>query len=683
MRKKKSLVALGIGTSILFLLPAIAGATPAGTVDYVDVSNDVILQAQGRDIQGDITVGQTVKFGAKLVGGRQMTLDNLVFARRDAANTNLDFGHQTNYALGTNQQVYEASTTFAAAGTYTVWVAYNRGGTWTDLLPKQTITVVDSAPPPPPPGDGSEQPLGAGTGWNRTFTDEFSGTAVDTTKWQYQSSAESDWSTTPFGTGNPGNQQLEFDQPQNCSVSNGTLKQLAKPDNITSQSGQHYNWSSCLITSTGTNGWASRYGFIEIRAQLPGPKGFWPAFWTWQAPGVSNWNETDVYEFYSDNHTKLYLSQHAGAGGSTVYTPPFDPTTGFHVYGADINSSNTKFYIDGQLVYTAPGVSQEISNIVVDNFVYSVIPPDAGTSATHEVDYVRAWEKGATVAGPHPDIPQAAGRPMPSTLYGVTTDNGYNTTRLKNAANQFSRAPITRVVWDEFVAAADYAPTNTELRKESYIMGELLDSAYVNQYTAAQYAARTTEYLDQFGGNVDLYEVGNEVNGEWLGTTSSVVTKIYDAYQKVEARGLRTAITLYYNIGCEPDAAHNMFTWAQNNIPADMKAGLDYVFVSYYEQDCAGVRYDAAHWTTEFGKLHTMFPNSKLGFGEFGWTAASQSLSYRQQGVRDYYGMNITTPGFVGGGFYWYYHQQATPWINTSGVVNPMWQTLDEEFRTY
>ena len=28
-------------------------------------------------------------------------------------------------------------------------------------------------------------------------------------------------------------------------------------------------------------------------------RGFWPAFWTWQAPGVDRYIETDVYEFYS------------------------------------------------------------------------------------------------------------------------------------------------------------------------------------------------------------------------------------------------------------------------------------------------------------------------------------------------------------------------------------------------
>jgi len=39
-----------------------------------------------------------------------------------------------------------------------------------------------------------------------------------------------------------------------------------------------------------------------------------------------------------------------------------------------------------------PGVSTGLTNIIVDNFVYSKIPPSAGTTGTMLVDYVRAWQ---------------------------------------------------------------------------------------------------------------------------------------------------------------------------------------------------------------------------------------------------------------------------------------------------
>ena len=244
------------------------------------------------------------------------------------------------------------------------------------------------APAPPPPS--TPEPLGVGGSWALTFSDEFSGTALDASKWATTSSAEAD-----HGQGNPGNQQLEWDQAQNCSVGNGVLSITAKPDNITSPSGQHYNWSSCLITSTPS--YAFRYGYIEERAQFPANKGFWPAFWTWQAPG-GPYIESDVYEYYSDNHTRLYLTQHSGSGGGCNITLPFDPSAGMHVYGMAILPTGSDWYVDGVKVCHAAGTSTGMTNIIDDNFVYSGngnrgLQPASGSIGVKTIDYIRAWQQ--------------------------------------------------------------------------------------------------------------------------------------------------------------------------------------------------------------------------------------------------------------------------------------------------
>jgi len=232
---------------------------------------------------------------------------------------------------------------------------------------------------------GPPVPMGVGGSWRYTFGDEFTGPVAWGTTWADSSSAEAD-----NGHGNQGNQQLEWNQRANCGTSNGVLRLTARPASITSPSGQHYDWSSCLLSSSPR--YAFRYGYIEIRAQLPGPRGFWPAFWTWQAAGNNQWTETDVFEFYSDSHSRLYLTQHSGAGGSLAYTMPFDPTAGMHTYGADIEPDGTRFYVDGKRVHTAPGTSTVPTNIIIDNFVYSKIPPTPGSTGTMKVDYVRAWQ---------------------------------------------------------------------------------------------------------------------------------------------------------------------------------------------------------------------------------------------------------------------------------------------------
>jgi hypothetical protein len=400
------------------LMGSVAMASASHPVRY-QVASPVTVQALGVDDPNPVA-GATVYAGAKVVAASDETFDYVVLAVRDQAGRNLDFPGTPNWSLGTTQKVYESSRRFTAPGTYTYWFAYEKGGRWTNLSPRQTFTVLASGSGGPVPGGpsaspspsgsaapsaspgapgtpsptgtatspstgGNPVPLGVGGAWTYKFGDDFTGPIAWGSRWADSSSAEGD-----NGHGNMGNQQLEWNHAANCSTSNGILTMLARPDSITSPSGQHYNWSSCLLSSSPS--YAFRYGYLEIRAQLPGPRGFWPAFWTWQAAGNNQWTETDVYEFYSDNHSRLYLTQHSGSGGGTVYSMPFDPTTGFHTYGADIEPDGTRFYVDGRLVCTASGTSTGMTNIIVDNFVYSVIPPAPGTSAAMLVDYVRAWQ---------------------------------------------------------------------------------------------------------------------------------------------------------------------------------------------------------------------------------------------------------------------------------------------------
>ena len=133
--------------------------------------------------------------------------------------------------------------------------------------------------------------------------------------------------------------------------------------------------------------------------KLPALPGFWPAFWTFQAPGAQQWNETDVFEYYSDNKRRLYLNQYVVRNGAEELDAypldiDFDPSAGWHVYGADIAPDATRFYIDGKLVRTTRNASQIDSSILVDHFVYSVKPPAASTqSETTYVDYIRAWQR--------------------------------------------------------------------------------------------------------------------------------------------------------------------------------------------------------------------------------------------------------------------------------------------------
>jgi hypothetical protein len=100
-----------------------------------------------------------------------------------------------------------------------------------------------------------------------------------------------------------------------------------------------------------------------------------------------------------------------------------------------------------------------------------------------------------------------------------------------------------------------------------------------------------------------------------------------------------------------------MFAWIGSNISAAMKNGLDYVFFSYYEDDCEGVTYTKEEWKTVFDRLHAIFPNAKLGFGETGTEKASKKREY----IERYYSITYDEEYYVGGYFWWYYKQDCVP----------------------
>lgn len=249
-------------------------------------------------------------------------------------------------------------------------------------------------------------------------------------------------------------------------------------------------------------------------------------------------------------------------------------------------------------------------------------------------------------------------------VWGLTLDAVNNLSAIVTSLQNLNKKPTTRIVFDEFVPANDYVTAVSQIHNVSFIMGELLDSYYMNKYSLSQYAARTNEYLNLLGSKIDIWEVGNEVNGEWLGTTPDVVAKIDTAYSIVKAQNKKTELTLYYNQDCWSNSNNEMFYWVNKNLSSKLRNGLDYVLVSYYEDDCNGLQ---PNWQRVFDSLHVLFPNSKLGIGECGTKTSGNKAAF----ISRYYKMNITTPNYVGGYFWWYFKQDCVPYTNA------LWTTFN------
>ena len=245
--------------------------------------------------------------------------------------------------------------------------------------------------------------------------------------------------------------------------------------------------------------------------------------------------------------------------------------------------------------------------------------------------------------------------------WGVTVDDVANVDAVVDALSALPARATARIVFDEGQPASYYVPATTAIHRVSDVMGELLDSQFMKDISVADYGARTREYLATVGANVDLWEVGNEINGEWLG--ADAMAKVSAAYEVVKAAHRPTALTLYYNQDCWEKPEHEMFRWTETNVPASVRQGIDVVLVSYYEDDCNGLR---PSWPDVFARLGRLFPTASLGFGECG----TENPSGKDSLLRRYYAIRLAEPRFIGGFFWWYFAEDMVP------RTKPLWRTL-------
>ncbi len=287
-----------------------------------------------------------------------------------------------------------------------------------------------------------------------------------------------------------------------------------------------------------------------------------------------------------------------------------------------------------------------------------------------------------------------AGRAVPDPLYGVTLDEVTNITAEIASLSQLVRMPTTRVYFDVQEPASYYVSPVQQLNSTTFLMGELIDSSDMASVTTAAAAqTRAQQFTSALGSSIDIWEVGNEVNGDWLDTgTQPTLGKVEAMYDVVAGQGGATALTFFYegepsdpdNCIATDDGGNDMFTWINQQFdladpvasrPAaseQLRTGLTYVLVSWYPDQCPGEDPD---WTTVYDQLATVFPNSKVGFGELGTANPQAGSTFEQNEITTYYPMaaTVTLPSsYVGGYFWWYYAEEMVPTTETVlfGLLN-------------
>jgi beta-glucanase (GH16 family) len=167
-------------------------------------------------------------------------------------------------------------------------------------------------------------------------------------------------------------------------------------------------WRSGLLASATPNnsGFAQRYGYFEMRAELPPGPGTWPGFWlnanqpkSDNSPGV----EIDVIEYYGQftdgYHSSVHIWNKDDPKKSTVedhitHVPPGSLTSGFHTYGVDVEPDWITFYLDRRETWRAatPPELQDPLMVLVDLALGSGWPIDKTPNpSVMKVDYVHVF----------------------------------------------------------------------------------------------------------------------------------------------------------------------------------------------------------------------------------------------------------------------------------------------------
>jgi hypothetical protein len=305
----------------------------------------------------------------------------------------------------------------------------------------------------------------------------------------------------------------------------------------------------------------------------------------------------------------------------------------------------------------------------------------------------------------------------PQRIYGLTIEN-LDELDVDDFGKKFSdvAVPITlRVVFQAGTTPDQYEEKLRRLRnpkagrKRFNILALPFDSYALRSYrlaadpaedfdcrrfTAADqiYDHRAKCFVEYFSGTkdyVDAWEVGNEVNGEWAdedykpglppettGKPERTIEKIGRLINLIPA-DKPIMLTVSYMPDCLDWTANAMDRWIENfprHMPPKTFDRIDYVLVSYYENNCNFHVLGAGEIDNDiFKPLRKVFPGRFVGVGEIGYsdgedegfeTCRRDKSCYCKKGdagvrkskisqMQRYYGMRPADPLYVGGGFWW------------------------------
>jgi beta-glucanase (GH16 family) len=213
-----------------------------------------------------------------------------------------------------------------------------------------------------------ESQLPPGKKWKLVWSDEFNGTALDTTKWgfrmhimQTRFETYTDKGAELDGKGNLLLKLIEKDGQYYSSQLQTGSNYMDRPGNR--YAGSQLTWP---IGDLKPPKFVHKYGYYEIRCQFQEQEGWWSAFWL-QSPTIGSTLdpldsgvEIDIMENFSRDgafshniHWNGYGNNHKSAGSGNKKAEP--TADGFHTFGLDWSPTGYIFYVDGKESWRVTG----------------------------------------------------------------------------------------------------------------------------------------------------------------------------------------------------------------------------------------------------------------------------------------------------------------------------------------
>lgn len=223
-------------------------------------------------------------------------------------------------------------------------------------------------------------------------------------------------------------------------------------------------------------------------------------------------------------------------------------------------------------------------------------------------------------------------------IYGINITDIYGyiiETRLRALSGPRKTA---RIVIDSITNIQDAIPVVRMVKHYCDVMIQIQDSYGEAKLSDSQLFAKADKLFTTFKDDCKLWEIGNEINGDWC--SPNIVERVKSIWLMMPTEH-KAMVTLF----CDG----NFTDWyARNPIK------VDYVGLSFYPQN-DDWSYD---WNILTDKITGINPNCQVGISECGfeeWTDSKLLMSWRNRAKIKNAMCNpkVNNPKWFGSGFYW------------------------------